>query len=166
MNIIVKSDGTLIFNKKQYRCALGKNGITADKKEGDETTPIGCFSMRKLFYRPDRFEKVPQTNLLVQALSKEDGWSNDVDSSEYNTFVKLPHNGSYEKLWRADNLYDLIVPIGYNDNPVVSGKGSAIFMHIARDGYIPTMGCVVLSRDDFLEILGVVDVDTKVCIQE
>ncbi len=131
-NIIVDSSGVLFFNGKKYRCALGKNGVRIDKREGDGATPIGCFSVRKVFYRPDKFEKAPQTAFPTVPLSQDDGWSDDVNLPEYNTLVKLPYNGSHEKLWRDDHLYDVMVVLGYNDDPPVAGKGSAIFIHIAR----------------------------------
>lgn len=165
-NIVVNSNGVLRFNNKEYRCALGKSGARADKQEGDEATPVGCFPVRKIFYRPDKLEKPPETSFQVQALTPDDGWSDDVKMPEYNRFVRLPYNGSHEKLWRDDCLYDIIVVLGYNDDPVVSGKGSAIFMHVAREGYAPTAGCIALSREDLLEILKTADVKTQVCVQE
>lgn len=165
-NIVVNSKGILNFNGKQYRCALGKGGVQVDKQEGDGATPVGCFSIRKIFYRPDKFEKPPKTTFPTQVLAQNDGWSDDVNMPEYNSYVKLPYNGSHEKLWRDDYLYDIIVVLGYNDNPPLTGRGSAIFMHIARQGYTPTAGCVALSKEDLLEILRTTDTTTQVCIQE
>jgi len=166
MDVVVKSKRILTLGGKEYRCALGRSGVNDNKKEGDGATPVGCFPMRELFYRPDRFDVPPQTGLLVRVLSKDDGWSDDANLPEYNTFVKLPYEGSHEKLWRNDNLYDLIVPLGYNDNPPVSGKGSAIFMHIAHEEYSPTEGCIALSKKDLLEILADIDSSTQVCIEK
>lgn len=165
-DVIVHSNGTLICNGKQYRCALGKEGVRVDKREGDGATPVGNFSMRKVFFRPDKFAKAPQTALPVIALSPEDGWSDDVSFPEYNTFVQLPYAGSHERLWREDNVYDIIVPLGYNDDPPVSGLGSAIFMHVASENYTPTAGCVALSQEDLLKILSAVDASTQVRITE
>ncbi len=165
-NIVVNSSGVLYFNNKEYRCALGRGGVRADKQEGDEATPIGCFSIRKIFYRPDKFEKPPETAFSTQALTQNDGWSDDMNMPEYNSYIKLPYNGSHEKLWRDDHLYDIIVVLGYNDNPAVAGKDSAIFMHLAREGYTPTAGCVALSKEDLLEILRIADNTTRACIQE
>ncbi len=162
-NIVVNSSGVLRFNNKEYRCALGKGGVRIDKQEGDGATPIGCFPIRKVYYRPDKFERPPKTVFPTQALTKDDGWSDDVNLPEYNTHVKIPYNGSHEKLWRDDNLYDVIVVLGYNDNPTISGKGSAIFMHVAGEGYTPTEGCIALSKEDLLEILEVADKKTQLC---
>ncbi len=285
----------LTFSGKDYHCAIGKNGFSADKKEGDGCTPLGIFSLRELWYRADKIEK-PKTNLPIKIIHENDGWCDDVSSSDYNRHILLPlplgegrGEGDYvyspqelieyaralrkestspeiklwsilrnrqmnglkfrrqhpvekyiadfycdelrliieldgeshfttegkvsdavrskflqekgykiirfsneeigesleaviqsiyaiteekaltpalsqgerekiqiprhEKLWRDDDVYDLIIPIGYNDSPVISGKGSAIFIHIARDNYEPTEGCVALKLQDLLEIL-------------
>ena len=165
-NIVVNASGTLNFNDKQYRCALGKGGILMDKREGDGATPIGCFPIRKVFYRPDKFKNPPETFFPIQALTQDDGWSDDVNLPQYNQPVKLPYHGSHEKLWREDHLYDIIVILGYNDDPPIAGKGSAIFMHVAREEYTPTAGCIALSRKDLLEILRTADAATQVCVQE
>jgi len=167
MNIIVTANGTLFLDGKRYRCSLGKSGVVSasEKREGDGATPDGCYTMRKLFYRPDKFGSAPDTKLPSVALSEKDGWSDDSSLPEYNTFVAIPYEGSHEVLWRQDDVYDLIVPLGYNDNPAIPGKGSAIFMHIAREGYTPTSGCIALSRDDLLEVLCEADSTTQVCIE-
>ncbi len=165
MDIIVKSAAKAVFNGKEYNCAIGKNGVTDDKKEGDGMTPIGCFPLREIFYRPDRVAK-PKTGLAISEVSKDDGWCNDVNLAEYNQKVKLPFPGSHEKLWREeDNLYDLIIVVGYNDNPIISGKGSAIFIHLARPALTPTAGCIAFKKEDLLEILKDCDSNTKICIQ-
>lgn len=162
-NITVYTSGKLTFDGNKYKCAIGKNGFTTDKKEGDWATPVGCFPLREVFYRKDRIEK-PQTVLLVKEMQKDDGWSDDINDKDYNKLVKLPYSGSHEELWRDDEVYDVVVPLGYNDDPPVSGKGSAIFMHVARPTYSPTAGCVALSLSDFIELLGKVSKDTQVCI--
>ena len=56
-------------------------------------------------------------------------------------------------MWRGDALYDLVAVAGFNDAPVVAGKGSAIFLHLAAPGYAPTEGCVALALADLLEAL-------------
>ncbi|MEK7177120.1 MAG: L,D-transpeptidase family protein [Patescibacteria group bacterium] len=161
-NILVTSDGILTFNGKKYRCALGKGGVRMDHVEGDEATPVGCFPIRKVFYRPDKFKKAPETVFPTQALQMDDGWCDDVNRPEYNKYVKLPYDGSHEKLWRDDHLYDIIVVLGHNDDPPVPSKGSAIFMHVARETYTPTLGCIALSQDDLLELLKTADPSTQV----
>jgi len=124
----------------------------ADKREGDGTSPAGAWPVRRVYFRPDRGPP-PVTGLPLICLQPEDGWSDDPAETRYNQLVALPCPGSYERLWREDGLYDLIVELGYNDDPVVASKGSAIFLHIARPGYLPTEGCVALAEDDLREVL-------------
>ena len=165
-DIIVYSSGELVWKGKTFKCALGKGGVTDDKKEGDGATPVGCFPIRKVYFRPDRLQ-MPETVLTVQELNPSDGWCDDSKDVNYNKFVKLPYPASAENLWREeDNLYDIIVELGFNDNPPVPGGGSAIFMHIARPNYSPTAGCVALAQSDLLEILKEVNIETLVCIQK
>ena len=165
-NILVRPNGVLVFNGKGYRCALGKGGVKVDHVEGDEATPTGCFRIRKVFYRPDKFDGIPpETVFPTQALYLDDGWSDDVNLLEYNKHIKLPYDGSHEELWRKeDHLYDIIVVLGRNDSPPVPRKGSAIFMHLTREGYPPTHGCIALSREDLLEILRIAKLSTQVCV--
>jgi L,D-peptidoglycan transpeptidase YkuD (ErfK/YbiS/YcfS/YnhG family) len=163
-NIIVTSSEKLIFNDKTYRCVMGKNGVVEDKEEGDWGTPVGCFPIREIFYRKDRVEKIDSV-FPVRELSEDDGWCDDPKDEKYNQFVKLPYEASHEKLWREDNLYDIIVVLGYNDDPPVPGNGSAVFMHIARPSYSPTAGCIALATSDLLEILENLEKDATVCIE-
>lgn len=123
-----------------------------DKREDDGASPAGVWLVRRVFYRPDK-GPAPETGLPVIALKPEDGWSDDAGEPAYNRLVPLPCRGSHERLWREDGVYDLIVELGYNDDPPVAGRGSAIFMHIARDGHAPTEGCVALSEPDLREVL-------------
>jgi L,D-peptidoglycan transpeptidase YkuD (ErfK/YbiS/YcfS/YnhG family) len=133
---------------------LGKGGVkpSAEKREGDGASPLGRWPARRVYYRPDK-GLPPVTGLPVIALRPEDGWSDDPAEAAYNRLVPLPCRGSHERLWRADGLYDLIVELGYNDDPAVAGIGSAIFLHIARPGYLPTEGCVALAEVDLREVL-------------
>jgi L,D-peptidoglycan transpeptidase YkuD (ErfK/YbiS/YcfS/YnhG family) len=164
--IVVHANGTLGFNGNTYKCALGKRGVGVDKIEGDGKTPVGTYPLRLVYYRPDKIGKV-DTNLPIKALGQSMGWSDDVSKSDYNQEVSLPYEGSHESLWRPDDdLYDLIVVIGYNDDPPVAGKGSAIFMHVARPAFTPTAGCVALSKPDLLEILSLCNTSTTISIQE
>ncbi|MEM7766023.1 MAG: L,D-transpeptidase family protein [Pseudomonadota bacterium] len=136
------------------RCAIGKAGIVSPdtKREGDGTSPRGTWPMRHVLYRPDR-ETPPETGLECIPLSPHDGWCDDPANPLYNRPVSLPFSASHEKLWRDDAIYDLIVVLGHNDDPVIPGNGSAIFFHLARPDYSPTEGCVALSRPDFLTVL-------------
>ncbi len=136
-----------------YPCALGRAGIGKDKHEGDGATPAGSFPLRRVLFRPDKFAAPPASGLPVSPISPDDGWCDDPAAPQYNQPVKLPFAASHEELWRADGLYDLIVVVGYNDDPVVPGRGSAIFLHVARPGYAPTAGCLAFSRADLLAII-------------
>ncbi len=135
-----------------FECAIGANGVTADKREGDHASPAGRFALREVLFRADRLDR-PATGLPVRAIALTDGWCDAPDDPAYNRPVTLPYGASAESLWRADGVYDLIVVIGYNDAPVRPGRGSAIFMHVSTDGYGPTEGCVALARNDLLTVL-------------
>lgn len=139
---------------QKVRCAVGRAGINFEdsKREGDGTTPCGRFPLRRVLYRADRVQR-PMTGLPVQALTPADGWSDDPADPLYNHPVTLPRAYSHEALWRDDGLYDVIVVIGHNDDPVIPGHGSAVFIHVAAPDYAPTEGCVALALADLLELL-------------
>jgi len=164
-NITVKQSGKLYWRGKEFRCSIGKGGISTGKKEGDGATPAGCFPIRKIFYRSDRIPK-PDSVFPVHELRPEDGWCDDPKDKNYNRHVKMPYPASAENMWREDDLYDVIAVLGYNDDPPVPGKGSAIFMHVSRENYSPTNGCTALNFNDLLEILKNIDKNTLVCITE
>ena len=155
-DLVVHPPGRLAWRGRRFACALGAGGIRADKREGDGATPSGRFLLRRVLYRADRLAP-PPTALAVAPLTARDGWCDDPADPLYNRFVRLPHGGRHEALWRADRVYDVIVVLGYNDDPVAPGLGSAIFLHVARPDYAPTAGCVALARDDLLTILAGVD---------
>lgn len=163
MEIKVWPPETLAWNGNRVRCAIGRSGVTADKKEGDGATPAGTFPLRRVLYRPDRLN-VPETRLPLRALEAADGWCDAPESPDYNRLVRLPFAGSHETLWRDDGVYDVIVELGYNDDPVVPGLGSAIFMHIARPGFDATEGCVALRLEDLLEVLSQADETTVLSV--
>lgn len=163
MDLIVNHKGEARWGDRALRCAIGRAGVTAAKHEGDGATPRGRFLMRCLFYRPDRLAR-PTTRLPSRALSQEDGWCDAPGDAAYNRLVPLPYPASAEHLWREDGVYDLIVPLGYNDAPIESGKGSAIFLHLATSDYGPTAGCIALARDDLLRVLSEADRDSAVVV--
>lgn len=156
---------SLFIGEKRYRCAFGKGGFSSHKKEGDGATPVGKFFLRECWYRADRIDK-PDTRLPLRVIKETDGWCDDPKSTDYNKRVILPFAASHEMLFRDDHVYDLIVPIGYNDDPIVPGKGSAIFLHLAHDDYKPTEGCIALAKPDFLAILPAIDANTTIEIKE
>ncbi|WP_422041185.1 L,D-transpeptidase family protein [Roseibium sp.] len=125
-------------------CALGRSGVIARKKEGDGATPLGCFELLHVFYRPDR-GRPPKTVLPVEPITSDAGWCDDPGHRLYNRPVTLPFAASHEKMWRDDRLYDVVVVLDCNMYPAVRGRGSAIFFHIARESYTPTEGCVAVS---------------------
>ena len=166
MDKLVVTGQKLVFRGKTYNCAIGKGGFTANKREGDGATPLGIFPLRECLYRPDR-QPTPQTGLPVKPIKPEDGWCDDPASSQYNRPVRLPFSYSHEKLWRDEAVYDLIIPIGYNDeDEPLRGRGSAIFMHIAKPGYLPTEGCIALALADMLEILPHLSLQSSMEIRE
>lgn len=155
--------GLLSWAGEEFPCALGTAGIGEKGGEGDGITPVGCFSLRRVHYRPDRIP-APKTALPLRALAPEDGWCDDPDDSAYNRLIRMPHGGSHENLWRDDALYDLIVELGYNDDPVVPGLGSAIFLHLAEPDYPPTQGCIALAPDHLATVLAGCGAATRLCV--
>jgi L,D-peptidoglycan transpeptidase YkuD (ErfK/YbiS/YcfS/YnhG family) len=143
---------TLSWQDRVARCAIGRGGVRRDKREGDGATPSGRFPLRGTLYRPDRLTP-PPTRLALRALVEADGWCDDPADAAYNRLVRLPHPARCERLWRADALYDLVIVVGYNDDPVIPGRGSAIFIHLAAPGYTATEGCVALALPDLLDLL-------------
>lgn len=155
MNLIVTSDADgawLDWGAGKRRAAIGPGGIAVKGGEGDGITPRGVYPIREIFYRADRIAK-PATVLPLRAIQKDDGWCDAPGDANYNRLVKLPYPASAETMWRNDHLYDLVAVLGYNDDPVVPGKGSAIFLHLAKPDYAPTHGCVALNIDDALAAL-------------
>lgn len=155
---------TLFFEGKRYRCAIGKGGFSSQKKEGDGATPVGEFALRGCYYRADKLKTPPRTILPLHVIAQSDGWCDDPKDAHYNQPVTLPYPARHEILWRNDSVYDVIVPIGYNDDPIVSGKGSAIFMHVATPDYAPTEGCVALALPELLEVLQKVTPQTRIIL--
>lgn len=139
-----------------FPCALGRAGIRADKREGDGATPAGVFAFRRVLYRADRVT-APATRLPSAPISEHDGWCDDPADTAYNRPVRLPYPGRCERLWRADGLYDLVLVIGHNDDPVMRGAGSAIFVHLARPDWGATEGCIAFGIEDLRRILAVAD---------
>ena len=143
----VGPDRILRLGPHGWRCALGKGGIRADKREGDGATPVGLLPLRRVFYRADR-TATPACRVPVELLSPADGWCDDPADRAYNQRVRLPHAARHEHLWREDALYDLVGVLGWNDAPVIRGRGSAIFLHLARPDLAPTEGCIALPERD------------------
>ena len=161
--IIVKRSENLQFKNLKFKCSLGKNGVTKNKIEGDKCTPSGTYRLKQVFYRADRIKKF-STNIKKIKIKKNMGWCDDSSSKRYNQLIRVPNKFSHEKLYRKDGIYDIIVVLNYNMNPVIKKKGSAIFMHIAKKNYSKTLGCIGLKKNDLLEILSKVKKNNKVKI--
>tara|TARA_B100001121_G_scaffold186696_1_gene163005 strand:- start:849 stop:1343 length:495 start_codon:yes stop_codon:yes gene_type:complete len=151
MKLVVKN-GFLIYKNQKFKCSIGKNGLSASKIEGDGCTPLGSFSIIKIFYRADKIG-IKKFFLDTQIIKPFDGWCDDIRSDFYNSKIKFPFSYSAEKLYREDDLYDIVCVIDYNINPIIKNKGSAIFLHVASEDYQPTQGCVALSKSDLLKIV-------------
>lgn len=151
--------GTLTFGSITVPCALGRAGTTRFKREGDGATPIGTFELLNVYYRADRGSR-PRTVLPVEAIAPADGWCDDPAHPRYNRPVDLPFAASHEKMWRDDRLYDIVVVLDCNMFPAVPGMGSAIFFHIAREGYRATEGCVAVAPAHMRQILERVEIGT------
>jgi len=162
MNIKLKNK-FLYLNKYKIKCAVGKRGITSKKLEGDNKTPIGNFKFKSIFYRKDRIN-IDKAQLKKIIIKKNMGWCDDTNSRFYNKLIKFPFNFRAEKLWLRKNIYDVIIIINYNINPTIKRKGSAIFLHIAKKNYIPTKGCIAISKQDMSLLIGVIDKKTKLKI--
>jgi L,D-peptidoglycan transpeptidase YkuD (ErfK/YbiS/YcfS/YnhG family) len=148
------ADGFLDLGPRRVRCALGPAGVklAADKREGDGASPAGVWPIRRVLFRPDKGAP-PATALPAAPIERDDGWSDDPADPDYNRPIKLPHTGSFERLWRDDGIYDLVVVLGHNDDPPRPPMGSVIFLHLARPGYPPTQGCVAVAREDLEALL-------------
>ncbi len=151
-DLILGSDLVLRQGALGAKCTIGRNGFKIDKREGDLATPIGRFLLRRVFYRPDRLAP-PKTALPIQPVLPDDLWCDASDHPFYNQLTRKPFSASAEDMWRTDHVYDLVVVIGHNDDPVVPGLGSAIFIHLPHADGRPTAGCVALDRDHLLSML-------------
>ena len=154
----------LIYKQYKVKCALGKRGICRKKKEGDLITPIGQYKIKYILYRKDRIKKI-KTKFKKIVIKKNMGWCNDPKSKDYNKLINLPFNYSYEELFRKENIYDIVLVLNYNMNPIKKNKGSAIFIHIAKKNYKKTEGCIAIKKIELLKIIKEIKINTKVKIE-
>jgi len=162
MLIELKNKDMLIIDDFKLKCCVGKNGIKIKKIEGDKSTPSGIFKLGDLYYRSDRVQK-PLTNLKCKKIKKNMGWCNDQFSKYYNKEIIIKKKLKYEKLFRKDYYYNYLILIKYNYPKTISGKGSAIFIHLTND-YKPTAGCIGLKEKDLLILLKLINKNTKIKI--
>ena len=151
MHILIKNK-KLFFNNYKVKCSIGKRGIGIKKKEGDQITPKGKFKVKYILYRKDRIPNL-KSKLTKLIIRKDMGWCDDPRSKFYNKLVRLPFKYNFEKLYRSDNTYDIILVLNFNLNPILKNKGSAIFIHVARKNYKRTAGCVSVSKKDLKRIV-------------
>jgi L,D-peptidoglycan transpeptidase YkuD (ErfK/YbiS/YcfS/YnhG family) len=161
---LVYAGGVLSWPGAAAPAACGRGGVRADKREGDGASPQGRFPLLRLFYRPDRLAP-PPSGLPTRALRPDDGWVDDPWDPRYNRLVRLPYPAHHERMWRADGLYDLVVLIGYNADPPVPGRGSAIFLHCAGPDLAPTEGCIAVARDALRPLLRSLGPGSTITIQ-
>ena len=150
MDLLVKNNHIFI-DDRMFKCAVGKKGLTENKFEGDLCTPVGSFTFSKIYYRADRLGEI---KFLINSstIKENDGWCDDKSSELYNQYIQFPFRGSAEHLYRKDDLYDIVCVLSYNTSPIIVGKGSAIFLHVARPQFIGTEGCIAVEKNILLEI--------------
>ena len=162
MQIIIKNKNTLLYDEFKFKCCVGKNGITYNKKEGDKKTPKGTYHLGPVYYRKDRLPII-KTKLEKIKINKNMGWCNDIKSKFYNKPIKINKKIRHEKLYRKSIIYDILIPIKYNTLNPKKNKGSAIFLHITKN-YKKTLGCIALKKKDILILLKLISKKTKINI--
>ena len=161
--IVVKKNSYLEYKNLKFRCALGKAGIQKKIKEGDNITPKGTYKILNIYYRQDRIKKI-NCSIKKIKITKKIGWCDDSKSKYYNKQIKLPCGLSHEILYRKDHIYDIVCVINYNINPTLKGKGSAIFLHVAKNKYQKTKGCIALKKNHLIQLLPLIKKNTKIKI--
>jgi L,D-peptidoglycan transpeptidase YkuD (ErfK/YbiS/YcfS/YnhG family) len=161
--MIIVRHNTLTYNDKSFQCAIGKNGITKSKVEGDGCTPLGKYSIDNVYYRKDRVHFI-NVNFTAIPILENYGWCDDIESEYYNKFITFPFSQSAEKLYRDDSIYDILCVINYNQCPVIKNKGSAIFLHIANQDYSGTEGCLAIKKEDLIFLLSRINQNTEINI--
>ena len=161
MHILINKN-YLTYNKLKVKCAIGKKGIGNKKKEGDLITPIGVYNIKYILYRKDRVKIL--TKLKKKVIKKNMGWCDDAKSNHYNKLVQLPFVQKHEKLYKKENIYDIILVLDFNMNPVRKNKGSAIFIHVAKKNFKKTEGCVAIRKGKLIKLIKEISPNTKVKI--
>jgi L,D-peptidoglycan transpeptidase YkuD (ErfK/YbiS/YcfS/YnhG family) len=159
-----RTRGVLRFRSLTLPAALGRGGIAANKREGDGTTPRGRFRLLRLWWRADRLAR-PATRLPARNIRADDGWCEDPDDRRYNRPIRLSPNEPGDRLKRDDHLYDLVIELDHNVRPRIKGRGSAVFIHIARTGFAPTAGCVALDARALKRLLAFIDSRSTIVIE-
>ena len=153
----------LSYNNYKVKCSIGKRGINIKRKEGDLITPKGSFKVKRVFYRKDRIKKL-STKIKKTVIKKNMGWCDDPRSRNYNQLIRYPFSFKSEKLFRSDNIYDIILVLNFNMNPIKKNKGSAIFIHVAKKKYLSTKGCVAISKIELKKLIKLLSYNSKIII--
>ena len=162
MHILIKNK-YLTYGNYKVKCAVGKRGIKRKKKEGDLSTPKGTFQVKKVYYRHDKVKNL-KTIFKKIVIRKNMGWCDDTRSNRYNKLIKYPFKYKSEKLFRTDNIYDIILVLNFNMNPIKKDKGSTIFIHVAKSKFSPTKGCVALEKKELRKLLKTLKKNSKIKI--
>ena len=163
MDLLVKNNHLFLKNKK-LQCALGINGLTDNKKEGDLSTPSGTFRFNKVYYRADKLGKM-NFKINSSVIQTNDGWCDDQESEFYNRFIQFPFSDSAEHLYRDDDVYDIICVLDYNTSPIIYGRGSAIFLHVAKPNFVGTEGCIAIEKEPLIEIATNITTKSRIVIE-
>ena len=153
----------LTFNNYKAKCSIGKRGIGFKRREGDLITPKGKYKIKYILFRKDRIKKI-DSKIKKIPIKKNMGWCDDSRSKQYNKLIRLPYGYRYEKLYKKENIYDIILVLNYNMKPIIKKKGSAIFIHVSKKNYKKTKGCVALKKKDLLKIVKDLKKNTQVKI--
>jgi L,D-peptidoglycan transpeptidase YkuD (ErfK/YbiS/YcfS/YnhG family) len=156
-------NGRLIWSGGSAMAAVGRAGVRANKTEGDGATPSGCYPLVIALYRRDRI-KLPPSGLPMRPLAPNDAWVDDPADAKYNRLVTLPYPARTEQMWRDDGIYDLVIVIGYNTEPIVPGAGSAIFLHIARANFSATEGCIAVKKEVLVGLMALLGPGSTITI--
>tara|TARA_S200000501_G_scaffold191120_1_gene179959 strand:+ start:1476 stop:1970 length:495 start_codon:yes stop_codon:yes gene_type:complete len=163
MDLLVKNNHLFLKNKR-LQCALGINGLTDNKKEGDLSTPSGTFRFNKVYYRADKLGKM-NFKINSSVIQTNDGWCDDQESEFYNRFIQFPFSDSAEHLYRDDDVYDIICVLDYNTSPIIYGRGSAIFLHVAKPNFVGTEGCIAIEKEPLIEIATNITTKSRIVIE-
>ena len=162
MHVLVNKN-FLTYKDYKVKCAIGKRGIGKKRREGDLITPKGLFKIKKVYFRRDKVRGL-ETKFSMKAITKNMGWCNDPKSNKYNQLIKYPFAFNAEKLYRNDNIYDIVIVLNFNSRPVKKNKGSAIFLHVAKRKYKPTEGCVAIKKNELKKLLKLITLQTRIKI--
>jgi L,D-peptidoglycan transpeptidase YkuD (ErfK/YbiS/YcfS/YnhG family) len=161
--IYINKSSYLKYKNLKFKCAIGKAGIGEKKIEGDNITPKGTYKVIKIYYRKDRIKELVSQIKLIK-IEKNMGWCNDPKSKKYNQLINLPTKYSHEKLYRRDNIYDIILVLNYNIKPIIKNKGSAIFVHVVKKNYKKTAGCIALKKNNLMKLVLKIQKNIKIKI--